>query len=536
MVLTILIKEWIKLRWYMLVLMLLGCVSVGYFWIELHFEFSNSEPESILWYRFAHLGDKPYLFFSTLFMGMGAVIALVQFVWERFRNRLRIIAHLPLSMPRILTWHLGVGIGLLSLVCFGVGGVVLSLMFAYYPYEIAMVALKDMAFYLVGALLSYLLGACVVLERDARIVLLKLSFGVLVLFLFQKERYVLLDSLYLGFVFSFFLLCLDSFYSVKWQRVGAFFLAMVVCVCMVWIGFEAYGPYTKRYAHSFTHYYLFYSPIKEDFVYQKNFGHHRFEYGIKEKETFNQKTYEALLPFVYWRDLDIQGRLPIEINGEIFTKERIQDSRLSMTYEPQDRLEKEVALYPLLNPKTMQGLIAFPENAIVITQEKIVAYNFDEGLNVALSDEIALALKSLHVNFPLRGFWGKVSNLKPYDLGYLFLDSQQRLFNLKRENNHLYLREVAYPKGISFEHIFISENSERKVVGYAIDSNSKIYILDTLLHFTPLDIEGFDAKTMKFQLISDPLYYLLRLDDGITYRAILFSKAFEKEREVVFKK
>ncbi|AFL68902.1 DUF4857 domain-containing protein [Sulfurospirillum barnesii] len=534
MVRTIFIKEWIKLRWYMLVLILLGCVSVGYFWMELHFEFSNSEPESILWYRFAHLGDKPYLFFSPLFMGMGAVIALVQFVWERFRNRLRIIAHLPLSMPRILIGHLGVGIGLLSLVCFSVGGVVLTLMCAYYPYEIAMVALKDMTFYFLGALLSYLLGASVVLERHAKIALLKLSFGVLVLFLFQKERYVLMDTLWLGFIFSFFLLCLDSFYSVKWQRVRAFFLAMVVFVCMVWIGFEAYGTYTKRYARSFTHYYLFYSPIKEDFVYQKNFGHHRFEYGIKEKETFNQKEYEALLPFVYWRDLDIQGRLPLDINGEIFSKERIQDSRLSMTYEPQDRGAKEVALYPLLNPKTMQGLIAFPENAIAITQEKIVAYNFDEGFNATLSDEIASALSALHVSFPLQGFWGKVSNLKPYDLGYLFVDAQGKLFNLKRENNRIELKEIAYPKDIRIEHLFISENSEKKVVGYAIDSHNKIYILDTTFHFTPLDVEGFDAKTMKFQLISDPLHYLLRLDDGKTYRVILFSKHFEKEKEEIF--
>lgn len=532
----ILLKEWIKLRWYMLVLALVGCVSVGYFWMELHFEFGNIEPESMMWYRFAHLGDKPYLFFARLLMGMGVIIALAQFILERFRNRLRIIAHLPRSMPRILMGHLGVGAGLLVLLSFCVIGVVLALMFAYYPDEIGRVALKDMGFYLLGAILSYLLSASVVLERNAKIALLKLSFGVLVLFLFDKERYGALDSIWFGFLLISFVFCLDSFYSVKWQRVKTLFLSMCLVVCFVWIGFEAYGAYMKRYATAFTHYYLFYSPIKEDFVYQKNFGHHRFEYGVKEKETFGQKEYEALLPFVYWRDLDIQGRLPIEIKGEIFTKEKIQESRLSMTYEPRDMEKKEVELYPLLNPKTTQGIIPFPEHALSITSEGIHAYNFDEGLNVALNDEITSALKLLHVNFPLRGFWGKVSNLKPYDLGYLFLDAQHRLFNLKRENNRLYLHEVAYPKGIFIEHIFISENSEKKVVGYAIDSDSKLYILDTLLHFTPLEVEGFDAKAMKFQLISDPLHYLLRLDDGITYRAILFSKGFEKEREVVFEK
>lgn len=531
---TIFKKEWIKLRPYIAILLLLGCVLLGYFWVELRFEFSNIEPESMMWYRFVHLGDKPYHFLTAPFMVIGAIIALTQFLTERFRNRIRIIAHLPVSMPRILAWHFSAGVVFFSLIGLVIGGCVAALMFVYYPHEVGKIALKDMGFYFFGGILGYSLSAAVVLERNGKIALLKLLFGLLVLWLLPKERYTLLDSLWLIVLPCFFLLALDSFYGVKRQRVHIFLLGGVVLVCTLWIGFEAYGTYMKRYSNLFTHYYLFYSPLNEEFVYQKNFGHHHFEYGIKDKETFSQKEYESFLPFVYWRDLDIQGKLPVNIKGDIFTKERIQDSRLSMVYEPKDLIAKEVALYPFLNPQTTQGIIGFPEEAISITEKDMRIYAFDTGMDRTLSDDIAFALHSLHVSFPVQGFWGKASNLKPYDLGYLFLDAQNKLFNLKRENGRVLLKEIAYPQGITLKYIFLNENSEKKIVGYAIDSNSTIYILDAKFHFTPLRIEGFHRETMKFQLISDPLYYLLRMDDGTIYRAVLLSKDLETLKEISF--
>ncbi len=534
MIRSILKKELLKIRWYVGMLVLLGFGCVGYFALELRFEFANIEPESMMWYRFAQLGEKPYLFFSTLFMAVGIAIALVQFVHERFKNRLRIIAHLPIPMPQVLGWHLGVGLGVVMVLIGLVTLCVLSVMYAYYPPEIVWIAVKDFLFYALGAGLSYALCSAVVLEREVKNAFVKIGLGVITLFIFSKAHFELVDAFWSVVLLFFLWVCLDSFYSVKFQRITSFGFILLGIVSFGFVAYAGNEAYQKRYATSFTHYYLFYSPVKEDFVYQKNFGNHRFEYGVKGKETFGQKAYEALLPFVYWRDLDIQGRLPVKIGDAIFTKEVIQDSRLSLMYTPNDQEKKEVALYPLMNPKTTQGVITFPEHALSIGAAGIRAYNFDEGFNSKLTHDIDEHLNRLHVSFPLKGFWGKTTNLKPYDLGYLFLDAHQRLFNLKREDNVVSIKEIFYPKGITLTHISLNENTQKKVIGYAIDTHSTLYILDFDFNFHALDVSDFNAEKMKFQLISDPLYYLLRVDDGTNYRAVLFSKALEKLKEVSF--
>ncbi len=129
-------------------------------------------------------------------------------------------------------------------------------------------------------------------------------------------------------------MALDSFYSIKQQRLNSkIFKASSVLVFILLI-VNGYMNYKKNYVHEFNKYYIFYSNIINDFVYQKNFGDHRFEYGIKDKENFDRQTYESYLPFVYWRDLDIQKKLPIKIGDTQFNKQTIKKSRLGFSYNP----------------------------------------------------------------------------------------------------------------------------------------------------------------------------------------------------------
>ena len=81
----------------------------------------------------------------------------------------------------------------------------------------------------------------------------------------------------------------------------------------------------------------------------------------------------------------------------------------------------------------------------------------------------------------------------------------------------------------------LSENKQKNLAGYAIDESSNIYLLDWDFGFHKLEIEGFDYKTMKFQLISDPLHYTLRFDDGVVYKVALFDKNLVKLKEEVFR-
>lgn len=532
MIKSILKKEFLKIKLYFFVSIVFSLGFVIYFGYNLNFSFTTVEPESMMWYRLIHLEQKPYDIFANLFLLLGALVAITQFVPERLKNRIKLITHLPISMQKSLFLHIVVGLCIVCILALSLTLLCSFIMHYYYPVELVEVFYKDFAFYMIGAFLIYLALSSAILERDSKSAAIKFLLGLVAVFIFMKNRFYMIDALWLFILVVLFYINLDSFYSIKYQRLRSLFFVAFVAICSAYVLFSGYTLYKSNYEKSLTKYYIFYSPYKNDFVYQKNFGDHQFEYGIKDKETFGQKVYESYLPFVYWRDLDIQGKLPLFIKGQEFSKKDIKSSRLSFSYNPKylEKLEKE--FYPLINPNTKIGMIKFPEHQFYVGDTEIKVYNYDHRNNFQLSKEINSKLKDASVSFPIKHTWGKATNMKPYDLGYLMVDSNNKLINIKRENSMVKIQEISYPEDIEVAFIKLSENRQKILAGYAIDTDSNIYILDWSFKFTKLDIKGFDYKKMKFQFISNPMYYLFRFDDTQTYNATVFNKKLEKIKEI----
>ena len=57
---SIFIKEWLKIKSFLLFSILTSIIILGYFAFRLNFDFSTVEPESMMWYRFVQLEQKPY--------------------------------------------------------------------------------------------------------------------------------------------------------------------------------------------------------------------------------------------------------------------------------------------------------------------------------------------------------------------------------------------------------------------------------------------------------------------------------------------
>lgn len=529
---SIIKKEWIKLRFYVVALLALCLGVVAYFAYNLDFSFSTVEPESMMWYRFVNLEQKPYYMFTYLFIIIATLISFAQFLPEKIKNRIKIMTHLPISLQRSLYMHLLIGLLFISILSIFLIVSVGYVIFHYYTYEILLVMLKDFCFYVLGSFIFYVALSAAIIENNKIMSFIKISIGVMVLFVFIENRYYTQDILYIFVFLIFVITALDSFCSIKKQRVKNIFYFLFVALGICFISYKAYALYQDKYQKVFNRYYLFYSAPLKEFVYQKNFGDHRFEYGIQDQKVFGREEYESYLPFVYWRNLDIQKKLPISIDGKNYDKKTIKETRLSLSYSPSLLKEKEVRIYPLLNPDSSLGMIKFPEHMIQFNALHVKAYNFDDGENNALSKEINGAFAKNNVQMPIQDIWGKATNMKPYDLGYLLLDSKDKLFNINRLDNVVHLKEINYPKGIKIRYIKLSENKQRKVAGYAIDMNSNFYLLDWNFNFKKVELEGFDYKNMKLQFISNALYYLIRYDDGNAYNAVVFTKEFKKIKKI----
>lgn len=532
---SIFLKEWLKLKLTFIFLLISFIAILVYFTFSLNFEFSTIEPESMMWYRFVELQYKPYFYFFYLYLAMGIIIAFSQFLPEVIAKRIKLTIHLPFSMKQIVFSHLLIGIILLTFICtiFSLG--LLGIVADYYPKQIVQVIFEDTLFYSFASIILYICSSSIILEQDKKKFIFKIIFTLLFLFAFTKEEYFLIDSIWFLLLFFTPFLVLESFYGVKQQNLGKLYNVSFFSTLLFLI-FLAFLNYKQNYQKEFHKYYIFYSDILEEFVYQKNFGEHRFEYGIKDTKTFSQKEYEEYLPFVYYKDLEIQRKLPINIKSKDYSAQEIKDSKLGFEYNFKMLKKKKVELYPLFNPQSDIGIIKFPEEFFGIFKDGAYIYDFDNEYLKDKSEDLNQKLKELNFSFPAKKIWGKTTNIKPFDLGYLILDNQNRLFNLKKYNDKVELKEIFYPKDIKIAHISISENKQKNLSAYAIDENSNFYLLNWDFKFTKLDLKNFDYKNMRLKLVADPINYLIRYDDEKNYYATVFSKNnLEKIKEIEFK-
>ena len=89
--------------------------------------------------------------------------------------------------------------------------------------------------------------------------------------------------------------------------------------------------------------------------------------------------------------------------------------------------------------------------------------------------------------------------------------------------------------GEEVDYLQVSENRHKKFYGYAITKSDNIYLLGYPdYQWIKLDVSNFDRKSMSFQLLADPISYLLRYDDGSKYYAVRFDKQYRRIDDTVF--
>ncbi len=186
---SIILKEWLKLRWFFAACVLAHlalCLRI-FFVIGRQMREEHAE---MVWYQAIHIHTVMYQDIRFLPLFTGLLLAAAQFMPEILGRRMRIALHLPTGRDRMLLLCLLAGIALYLIATgLGVVGVFVTLR-RFFPLEVAFSALPTMAPWLLAGLLAYLGMTIVLLEGETRRrVFLALVFGVLVTMLFHGNGY-----------------------------------------------------------------------------------------------------------------------------------------------------------------------------------------------------------------------------------------------------------------------------------------------------------------------------------------------------------
>jgi hypothetical protein len=181
-------KEYLKIRWLFLALLVLNALLAAYVYVDIRHLFVMDHAEMV-WYRVVHIGREPYGVLRYALVVTGALTACIQYLPEMVGERLRLSLHLPVSPHALILAHVLVGavaVGLAS------GLDLLSLaviMSRYFPSEAVASALLTALPWGLGGLAAYLGVTLALLEPGSRrrVFNLAVAAGVLALFLRHEK-------------------------------------------------------------------------------------------------------------------------------------------------------------------------------------------------------------------------------------------------------------------------------------------------------------------------------------------------------------
>jgi hypothetical protein len=278
---------------------------------------------------------------------------------------------------------------------------------------------------------------------------------------------------------------------------------------------------------------LFYSPIRKAFVFREHRGGHDFTYADEHGETFDRQTFEQQIPFIYYRNMDLWGLLPLTIDGRTFTKDTIRDARQVFELKAREIVDRApgIAIYPLLESNPGRARLRFPEDVFRMTDTRMEFLNVDTNrVDPGLTVRFTNALTAEGFTFPARLVAGKPTILKPFDQGYLIVDATGAVFHVMRVNGQprVVRTSIAPETGRTIHHIKVTENERREIRALVLTTDNRLFLMRWDDYgLIPLPTQAYEPDRMDYKLLVNPITPTAVYGDGTVVHAAALTPDFE---------
>ncbi len=276
---------------------------------------------------------------------------------------------------------------------------------------------------------------------------------------------------------------------------------------------------------------LFFSPVIKKFVFREMVGKgHRFVTKDETGKDYDRQTFETLIPFIYYKNMDLWGKLPLKISGRIFDKGTIKKNRQVFELKPRmiaDRSPR-IQIFPLFESNPGVARLRFPKDIFRMTG-RMEFINVDTNeVDKDLSKLFTNALKDAGFTFPARLLSGRVSILKSFDEGYFIVDANESVYHVKRVGGQPLVIKTPIPDNLEIRSIKITENKKREIYGTLLTDKGTLYLITyNDYRLIKLPLIDYNPDTMDFKLLINPLYRTAIYSDDHTIRAVAMDKMYQ---------
>jgi hypothetical protein len=160
---SIIYKEWLKIRFFLVGFTLLGMIGIGYLFLKVQHGFTFTGGGNF-WYNILFMGMQFFGFFKYVPLFGGLLIAVAQYFPETINKRIKLTFHLPLKENNVLLMMHAFGAGCLLFSYFLLLGVFIALSTVYFPSEMVWDSVVSVTPWFLAGFVAYFFVAMVVME------------------------------------------------------------------------------------------------------------------------------------------------------------------------------------------------------------------------------------------------------------------------------------------------------------------------------------------------------------------------------------
>lgn len=291
---------------------------------------------------------------------------------------------------------------------------------------------------------------------------------------------------------------------------------------------------------------IFHSILLDKFVYtetvpypkqaQKTEDHHdSIVYKDEDGNFYTRLEFEDALPFIYYRNAEVRGKLPLVFNGISYTRKDIEKQRRVielLSRNLHDKNNNDEGIYPLFEAKINQVALTFPDYRLRFNEygAEFVSADTNEIMEEK-SQLFTKALRDSGMHFPVLLTAGNYTTFKPFEFGMLLVDANNNAFHLKQFDGKPQIERLDFPKNKKLRHIVISENRDSSYLGLAVDWDNSVYLLtNNPIAFIPLETPSYNADVMDLKIVFDPIEITAVYSDESFVFANTYSYDYEMKK------
>jgi len=160
---SVFFKEWIKTRWFLILLSLIGLLAVGNIFLKVQHNITFNGANKY-WYLILFQNQLYFKSLKFVPLLIGLTISLIQYIPEIMDKRIKLTFHLPINENKVLLMMLGYGtLGLV--ISFGLIFTFFTVLSNhFFGQEMVSAAIISVTPWFLAGLAAYFLGALVILE------------------------------------------------------------------------------------------------------------------------------------------------------------------------------------------------------------------------------------------------------------------------------------------------------------------------------------------------------------------------------------